>query len=298
MSEVNSSGNLNNDEVFDSTDDFFDKLDQSVAGENPAQSETVMVTQKANDSEQVTRDQQTGSNNAGWDDENNPYKQKVVELEKRYADSSRAGQANYNRLKEVEPFLPVLDAMKKDSGLVEHVKDYLVSGGTPAKSVQEKLGVAEDFEYDANEAMSDPNSDSAKVFGATVDNVVQQRVGQILETEKQKAQEVQARVAQRNQALEFQKKKGLTDAEMGELMEFANKTPMTLDHVYTLKNMGKRDANIANSTKEDMMNQMKQAQNMPQSASGANSQNANISKDDQLFASLFGDDLDNDNLFG
>jgi hypothetical protein len=48
-----------------------------------------------------------------------------------------------------------------------------------------------------------------------------------------------------------------------------------------------------------MLSQMKNAQNMPTSASGANSQaDGTVSGDDQLFASLFGEELDNDNLFG
>ena len=298
MAEDNSRGNLNDATPFDSSDDFFDHLDDKVATDNSAANDTVMVTQQANDSEQVTRQAPTGSNNAEWDSEDNPYKQKAEQLEKRYADSSRAGQDSYARLKEVEPFLPVLDAMKQDSGLVSHVREYLVNGGTPAKSVQEQMGLAEDFEYDANEAMSDPNSDSAKVFGASVDNVVKQRVGQILENEQAKASEVQTRVAQRNQALEFQERKGLSDNEMGELMEFANKTPMTLDHIYNIATQKVRDANIASSTKKDMLQQMKTAQDMPNTASGANSQGGNVSQDDQLFAELFGDSVSNDNLFG
>ena len=297
---TNSAGNLNDDQVFDSSDDFFDQLDKTVAGENSSTTNdnTVMVTQDAGDSEQVTRQQQTGSKDAAWDSEDNPYKQKAEKLEKRYADSSRAGQASYSRLKELEPFLPVLDAMKQDSGLVDHVRTYLVGGGQPPKTVQEQMGLKEDFEYDAHEAMTDPGSDSAKVFGASVDNLVQQRVGQILGAEKEKAQEVQQRLSQRQKALSFQKEKGLSDDEMKDLLTFAQKTPMTLDHVYSIKNQGQRDTNVANSTKNDMLSQMKNARSMPTSASGANSQAGNVSSDDQMFASLFGDDAENDNLFG
>ena len=98
---TNSAGNLNDDQVFDSSDDFFDQLDKTVAGENSSTTtdNTVMVTQDADDSEQVTHQQQTGSNKAAWESEDNPYTQKSEQLEKRYADSSRAGQASYSRLK-------------------------------------------------------------------------------------------------------------------------------------------------------------------------------------------------------
>ena len=74
---TNSAGNLNDDQVFDSSDDFFDQLDKTVAGENSSTTNdnTVMVTQDAGDSEQVTRQQQTGSKDAAWDSEDTPYKQ-------------------------------------------------------------------------------------------------------------------------------------------------------------------------------------------------------------------------------
>tara|TARA_R100000808_G_C2154335_1_gene165247 strand:+ start:4994 stop:5932 length:939 start_codon:yes stop_codon:yes gene_type:complete len=312
MNELNASSNLNDANVFDegdsgvnSTDEFFDELDKKVSAENAGEmynKNTPRVTQpNKGDSEQVTHKKNAvGSNkNAGnWDDENNPYKKEAEQLKKRYADSTRAGQANHNRLKEVESFLPVLDAMKKDSGLVQHVRDYLTNGGAAPKTVQEALGLKEDFVYDGHEAMTDPGSESAKVFNASVDNMVQQRVGQILEGEKQNAAEMQRRMSAKQEALKFQKERGLSNEEMGELIEYARTTPMTLEHIWAAKNQGKRDANISNAAKKDMLGQMKNAQSMPTSASGANNQGGQVSADDQMFASLFGDSIDNDKLFG
>ena len=307
MEEQNASGNLNEASVFEgqgdvnSPDDFFDELDKKVAQENSGLSNDPRVTQPVQGgSDQVTHQtQQVGSKQeGGWDSEDNPYKAKAEQLEKRYTDSSRAGVASATRLKELEPFLPVLDAMKQDSGLVKHVRNYLQDGGDPPKTVQEYLGLKEDFVYDGHEAMTDPKSDSAAVFNASVDNMVQQRVGQILEGEKQNAAQMQQRMSMQQQAAAFQKKKGLSNDEMGELMEYARTTPLTLENIYQAKNQGQRDANIANSTKQDMLSQMKNAQSMPTSASGANSQGGQVSADDQMFASLFGDEQDNNNLFG
>ena len=50
--------------------------------------------------------------------------------------------------------------MKKDSGLVDHVRDYLQSGGKPDKTMKEKLKLDDDFVFDPNEAYEDPDSDS------------------------------------------------------------------------------------------------------------------------------------------
>ena len=256
MPNNTSGGNLNDGEVFNSSDDFFDTLDEKVSGEN-SDRETQGNPKSQVAPKQVTHKQGQGSNQSSWDSEDNPYKQEADQLKKRYADSSRAGQANYNRLKEVEPFLPVLDAMKQDSGLVQHVREYLDGGGAPPKTVQEKLNLGEDFVFDGHEAMTDPNSDSGKVYSASVDDMVQKRVGQILGQEKQQAQHNQMRMAKQREALEFQQRKGLTDDEMRELLHFADNSPQTLDDIYTVKNMRQRDANIAQATKQDMLKQMK-----------------------------------------
>jgi hypothetical protein len=295
MSTDNATGNLNSATPFDSSDDFFDKLDSQVNNTQEVTQSEKSATPTGN-----SPTKQTGSKRkSNWESENNPYKQKAHQLEKRYADSSRAGQASYQRLKEVEQFLPVLDAMKEDSGLVEHVRSYLQGGGAPPKTVQEELNLKEDFVFDGHEAVTDQSSDSAKVFNLSVDNMVKQRVGQILSVEKGKAQEAQQRTSQRDAAIQFQHKHKLSDEKMGELMEFARDNPLTLDHIYALKTMPVRDKAVANAVKKDMLGQMKTAQGMPTSASGANSQaDGTVSSDDQLFASLFGEELENDNLFG
>ena len=53
---------------------------------------------------------------------------------------------------------------------------------------QEELKLDEDFMFDANEAMTEPESDSAKVLNAQVDKVVQSRVGQMVKHERHQQQ--------------------------------------------------------------------------------------------------------------
>ena len=74
---------------------------------------------------------------------------------------------------------------------------------------------------------------------------------------------------------------------------------MTLDDVYYLLNKDRANQNIANSTKQDMLNQMKNVRNIPTSASDSNSQGtAQKSQTDSMFDSMLGSDGDIDNLFG
>jgi hypothetical protein len=286
--EISSANEVEN-EVFGSSEGFFEALEEDVNG-IIADSNTE-ATQQTVDTEQVTQQQTVGSDNVGWDDDGNPYK-------KRYQDSSREAVKLRERYKEVEPFVPVLDAMKNDSGLVEHVRDYLVNGGNTPKSVQEHLGLDEDFMFDANEAMTDPDSDSAKVLNAQVDKVVQHRVGQIYQAEKANAVKVQRDARQQTMERDFIKKKGMSDEQFATFKEAAQNHVLTLDDIDYLLNRDQANANVVQSTKNDMLTQMKNVRNIPTTASGANSQTEEKNPDDTLFDGILGLDGDLDNLFG
>jgi len=286
--EISSANEVEN-EVFGSSEGFFEALEEDVNG-IIADSNTE-ATQQTVDTEQVTQQQTVGSDNVGWDDDGNPYK-------KRYQDSSREAVKLRERYKEVEPFVPVLEAMKNDSGLVEHVRDYLVNGGNTPKSVQEHLGLDEDFMFDANEAMTDPDSDSAKVLNAQVDKVVQHRVGQIYQAEKANAVKVQRDARQQTMERDFIKKKGMSDEQFATFKEAAQNHVLTLDDIDYLLNRDQANANVVQSTKNDMLTQMKNVRNIPTTASGANSQTEEKNPDNTLFDGILGLDGDLDNLFG
>ena len=103
------------------------------------------ATQQYSGPEQATHvNDNAGSRQVDWDSDNNPYK-------KRYSDSSREAVKQRETYKELEPFVPVLEAMKNDSGLVDHVRNYLQNGGAPAPSVRAQLGLDEDFIFDQQE---------------------------------------------------------------------------------------------------------------------------------------------------
>ena len=73
---------------------------------------------------------------------------------------------------------------------------------------------------------------------------------------------------------------------------------MTLDDVHYILNKDKAAQNVATNTKKDMLNQMKNVQNMPTSASGANSLAKNDTEERSVFDSILGNDSSVDNLFG
>ena len=279
-----------------SDSNFFNALEDQVNGAIQDTNTEVTQQQKPSGSEQVTRNQEPkqagGSKNVKtWDNDSNPYK-------KRYTDSSREAVTLKEQLNELKPFVPVLEAMKQDSGLVEHVRDYLVNGGSPTKTVQEKLGLGEDFEFDQQEAMTNPDSDSAKVMNAHVDGVVQQRVGQVLQQEKTNAVQLQKNIKKKQEELEFKKRHKMSDEQFAKFVNQAKSHTLTLDDVNYLLNKDQAANNTAKSTKKDMLNQMKNVRTIPTSASGANSQKKPENPDDSIFDGILGLDGDVDKLFG
>ena len=54
----------------------------------------------------------------------------------------------FGELQQLKPFVPILEAMKKDNNLVDYVKDYLMKGGAQAPTITQNLGVEENFEFD------------------------------------------------------------------------------------------------------------------------------------------------------
>ena len=270
---------------------FFDNLENQVNG--GIIDETAEVTQQeTSGSEQVTHNTQSvGSENV------EPPTDDGTDWKKRYEDSSREAVRLSEQYKNVEPFVPVLEAMKNDSGLVDHVRDYLKNGGKPAKSIQDQLGLSEDFVFDAND-IADPDSDSAKVMNAHVDGMVQQRVGQMLNVEKQRAQQAQQAHTRATEEHQFMQKHNMSETDFNSFKEKAQQHVMTLDDVNYLLNRNQNNANVANSTKNEMLNQMKNVRNMPTSASGENSQGTQRSESDEVFDAIKGLDDGVDNLFG
>lgn len=273
------------------SEEFFDALDQQVNGQIIEDPE---VTQSQISSpNQVTYDNDNGSNKEGTQSKNG------TDWQKRYTDSSREAVRWRDKYQQVERFVPVLEAMKKDSGLVEHVRNYLTGGGKPAQSIQEQLNLSEDFVFDQQEAMTDPNSDSAKVMNAHVDGLVQQRVSQVAEHEKKRAVQYNAAKQKANEMNQFKEKMKMTDAEFESFKQQASEHILTMDDIHFLLNKDKAATNVAQSTKKDMLNQMKNVRNMPTSASGSNSQGGKDENPDRdVFNSILGFDNSVDNLFG
>ena len=160
------------------------------------------------------------------------------------------------------------------------------------------MNLPEVFVYDAQDAVDNPESPSAKVMEAQIDRVVNNRVGSILTKEKENAAKMQQALVRKKESAEFKKRHNMSDEDFDNLVDRAKERKVTLDDVYYLINKDKTEKNVANSTRKDMLNQMKNVRNMPVSQSNANSQAPPANADDKVFDALIGNDSDLDNLFG
>ena len=273
------------------SDDFFSDLDQTVNGGIIEDNPEVTLNQQSGP-EQVTHAQQ--------DEGSKTQEQSAdsTDWAKRYKDSSREAVKWREAFKKVEPFVPILDAMKNDGGLVKHVKEYFTNGGEPAKSIQERMGLDEDFIFDQQEAITNPESDSAKVMNAHVDGLVQQRMQDMISKEKQRSAKVAASSRRLEDEKAFMKKHNMSEEDFKNFKAKAKTHTMTLDDINYILNKDKVATNVASSTKQDMLNQMKNVRNMPTSASGANSQKVEKSQDREVFENILGFEGGVDNLFG
>ena len=267
------------DTVFDAdaSEDFFSSLDQSVNGGIQETDELTQSTsiQSDNTPESPSEVQQQSDD----------------ALQKRYSDSSREAKRLNGELKELEPYMPILDAMREDPNLIQHVRNYFEGGGQAPQTMSEKLELPEDFVFDADDAFGTPDSDSAKVLGATVDGIVQRRLNGALQSQRQENQRLAKETA-------FRQQHEMSDGEWSEFVDFAKSKSLELEDIYFLKNRQNREANIADSTRQSMADQMRKAQDQPRSLASAGSVQVEQSPDDSVFDAIAGLDSELDSAFG
>ena len=266
--------------ISDDSSDFFADLDRSVNGGiiDADTNETSVNTSQGDNTqeESVVSEAQT---------------EDVETLKKRYSDSSQEGKRLNQRLQELEPYIPVLDEMRKDPNLVSHVRDYFDGGGQAPKSMVEKMKLSDDFIFDPDDAISNPNSDSAKVLNGTIDGVVQRRLSG--ELEKQKKEFTLERQVQ-----DFRTKYEMNDSEWNDFKSFADSQSLSLDDIYYLKNRGQRENNIAKSSSENAVRKVQETQQRPKSLATKGSTKVETSEEGQIFDSILGIDKELESAFG
>ena len=268
------------------SDSFFDSLEQQVNGqihdgnEEPTQPETEQVTQ--------TTPADTGNEEVDW-------RAEAETLKDRYSNSTREAQRlkqENDALQHYAKYQPLIDHLSNNPDSVQALRTHINGQSDPVKQF------GEDFVFDAHEAMTDPNSDSAKAFKQVIDSETNKRVNQRLAQEMQKNQQALETVNQQQEMQDFMQRANMNEDQMAAMQEWAEQRTLSFDDIYYLMNKEQAAANVANNTKKEMLNQMQAVRNLPTSASNANSAPDSKSPDDAVFDILKGMDEGAENLFG
>jgi len=255
------------DAVMNGSSDFFESLDREVNGgilDEPTQPTSV----------------QSDNTQSSPNVEVQPQDDNEV-LQKRYSDSSREAKRLNGKLKEIEPYMPILDAMREDPNLISHVRNYFEGGGQAPQSMNQQLNLDEDFVFDPDEAFQKPDSDSAKVMGATIDGIVQRRLNNTLQAQKSE----NAKMAKEAQ---FKQKMNMSDEEWSTFTEFAKSKSLELEDIYYLMNRKNRDSEIADSTRQEIHDKMREVQSQPSTLATQGSVSVEKSTDDNVFDTILG----------
>jgi hypothetical protein len=261
---------------------FFNAIDQQVNGaiynnELPTTLETPV--QDLGETQEV--DQKSES-------KPDPVRAEVAELRKeldevktRYSDSSREGKKLYeeNReMSEYRDYIPILKKMREDPGLINHVRNYLDGNVTP-RSVTEELNLPEEFVFDGDEAIKNPNSDSARVLQSMISKGIEQKLRQHTDaTNREKSQEDAMR--------SFRSEVQMSDGEFEEFVGWARQTPLTLRDIYYLKNRDVREREIAKNAINEREKQLQKMQGTPRSVTALGSHAEPIDEDRIIFNAI------------
>jgi hypothetical protein len=215
----------------------------------------------------------------------------VETIQKRYSDSSREAKRLNSKLQELKPYMPVLEAMRDDPNLITHVRNYFEGGGQTPQNMAEKLKLPEDFVFDADDAFSTPDSDSAKVLGATIDGIVQRRLGKELRGQRTENQKLAKETS-------FRQKYNISDDEWDVFVDFAKSKSLELEDIYYLMNRSNRDEKIASSARQEVHDKMREVEKLPSSLATTGGTQVEKSTDDRVFDSILGVDSQLDEVFG
>ena len=270
--------------VPDESEAFFNALDHQTNGavfDDPMQ----ITSEGTSDNKQV----QSPAKGAEMNPSNNT---DVDNLQQRYSASSREAKRLNGRLTELEPYMPILDAMKEDPNLIQHVRSYFEGGGNTPNSMKEQLQLNEDFVFDGNEAFDNPTSDSAKVLNATIDGLVQRRLSDYASKQSSENQRL-------SRESSFREKHEMSQDEWEDLVGFAKEKKLDLEDIYYLKNRQGREQNIHRNAQEEVAKQVRNVQSRPQSlASAGGAPPSEQSPDDKVFDKLLGGEDSINRLLG
>ncbi len=271
----------NNSGGADDMSSFFAELDKAVNGavfEGSGEGDN-----KPKDDNKLEEPKTEEGGESKSSDEVADLKKELESLKSRYESSSAEAKRLSEKLQEVERYEPLIDAMRRDPVLTSNVKGYLEqdSGSRPLK---DRLNLPEDFVFDFDEAISNPQSDSARVFSEMARVQSEQVVGGALRERQAQEEATQAKRQNEQAIVEFQSKYELDDGQMKELIDWASKKSLSYEDIWYLKNRKNRDQEIVKKTAEERERQKAKMSQKAGSLGGVgSSKSTETTPEDEIF---------------
>jgi len=176
--------------------------------------------------------------------------------------------AQINEIGDMKDYAPIIDLLKKDEGAVAAITNYVNSSQSVQDSVKAELGLSEDFEYDQQEAINDPNSDSAKVMNRMMEKTAERIASEKVNVLTKQAEEEKRRDALMAQAKELQIKHKLDAEQLKEFISKIDTYQLTLEDMFMIINKDKIQENFVNNIVKEKLGSQTSANRSLGSSSG------------------------------
>lgn len=196
------------------------------------------------------------------------------ELEKKMGENSEA----VNKLRELNPVLPMLEAMLGDETFLEMAENYFTNPEAQSQALKKQLGIDDNFVFDLNEALSNPKSEDAKVLN----KLMQARSPK--PSSQQQQQKPQVNEAER---LAVMNKYNMSEDDFNDMMNKAQSYQINYDDIYFLLNKDKVLTTAQRKAQDAVKKQIDTAQTVRKSRSGGG-ETPRRSAEDSFMAALEG----------
>jgi len=195
------------------------------------------------------------------------------ELEKKLGENSEA----VNKLRELNPVLPMLEAMLGDETFLGIAEDYFTDPQAQSEAMKKQLGIDDNFVFDLNNALSDPKSEDAKILN----KLMQAKQPKPTQTNTQNNQQTSEEEKKR-----LMEKYDLSEEGYNEMMDKAAQHKITHDDIYFLMNKDKIISEAKKEAQSGVKKQMQTAQRLKKPVSAGEATNQQSSPEDSFMNAL------------
>lgn len=182
-----------------------------------------------------------------------------------------------NKLRELNPVLPMLEAMLGDETFLGMAEQYFTDPQAQSEAMKKQLGIDDDFVFDLNQALSDPKSEDAQILN----KLMQSKQPKKTQTKPQNDQQISDK-----EKKELMDKYSLTEQGYEDMMAKAAQHTITHDDIYFLMNKDKIIAEAKKEAQSGVKKQMETAQRLKKPVSAGKATNQKVSPEDSFMSAL------------